>query len=287
MKRPFFVPMLVLAFVSLACSIFGAGPTAVAPTKAPTKAVVVEVAPATATSAPPTAAPPTEVPPTATEAIPTATPEPTATQAPTYTPAPTVFEETFDRRNDNWSEDVVVTTQTFGRDLVSQSIVQNGTLRFKIGDKETYIYKFFEPALSGDVSIEAEYQSLGNIYNGISLVCKVNEQRTSWFEVRVSSTSDFSFLRYDRSLKEKENKNPYVQLGKGKFKIDELYPTKPNTIKLTCLDDELILETNRGARVVSQPLDDSLDGNYVGIGAMSYEVLPITIDFDRVTIREE
>ena len=287
MKRPLFLPILVLAFVSLACSIFEAAPTAVAPTAAPTAAIVVEIEQPTATKVEPTVAKPTEVIPTATEVLPTLPPKPTATQAPTYTPAPTEFEETFDQRNDYWSEDVVVTSQTFGRDLQSQSTVQDGTIRFRMGDKETYIYKFFVPALSGDVSVEATYQSLGNLYNGISIVCKVNEERTGWFEARVSSTSDFSFFRYDKSLRDVENKNPYVLLGKGKFKIDELYPTKPNTFKLTCLDDELILETNRGARVVSQALDSSLDGNYVGIGVMSYEVLPVIIDFEQVTIREE
>jgi hypothetical protein len=277
--------MLVVAFVSLACAMFGSAPVVVSPTSPPTAVAVVATTQPSAT-----ATEPERVEPTATVALPTHPPEPTATDAPTDTPPPpqpTEFEETFDRRNDNWSEDVVLTTQTFGRDLQSRGLVQDGKLQFRLGDKETYLYRFFVPALKGNVSVEAKYQSIGALNNGISIVCRVNEERTSWFEVRVASTSDFAFYRYEKRLREEENKNPYVMLGKGKFKIDELYPTKENTFKLTCLEDELILETNRGKRVVNQLLDNPLEGSTVGIGVMSYDVLPVTIVFDTITIREE
>jgi hypothetical protein len=285
MKRSLIVPIIVLAFVSLACGMFTDTPAPAAPTIVPatTEAVVVAAEQATATLAQPTVV--TELPTTAPEPT---IPEPTATNAPTDTPLPpSEFEDTFDRRSDYWSDDVVVTTQTFGRDLQSNGTVQDGILRYRINDKETYLYKFFAPALPGDVSIETEFQSKGTIYNGIAIVCKVNEDRSSWFEVRVSSTSDYSFFRYEKRLRTEENKNPYVLLGKGKFKIDELYPTKLNSFKVTCLEDEIIMDTNRGMRVVSQFLDSSLDGSYVGIGVMSYEVIPVTIDFERILIRAE
>jgi hypothetical protein len=291
MKRSFLIPLTILVLVSMACSMFSRGTEKPAdvPTATQPPAVQAEKATAAVTE-PPTSVPeePTAAPqPTDTEApveVPTDTPEvlPTETEA-----GPVEIVDAFDHNKGDWSDDLVVTTQTSGRDLLSKGIIQDSGLRFSFDDKETYIYKFYNTPVSGNVTIKAEYHTMGHINNGIAIVCKVNEDHTAWFEVRVSSTSDFSFYLYDKKRKTDLGKNPYLQLGKGKFKINELYPSKPNVFQLTCLDDELILNANNDKRIVNQGLDVTLDGDGVGVGAMSYDVTPINIIFDKITIRQE
>ncbi len=282
MKRLQLIPITVLVLASLACSFFSKSTPAETPKIIPTKPQPVVV---NTKEAIPTIPVPTE-----TVELPTATTEvlATATEAPTETPAgPVEYVDTFDHKQGNWSDDFVVTSQSSGRDLYSKTIVQDGVMRFAFDDKETYMYKFFQIPIDGGVSIEASYAASGHLDNGIALVCKVNEDQTSWFEVRVSSNSDYSIYLYDKARKTEQGKNPYLQLEKGKLKIDQLYPTKPNIIKLTCLENELVFDANNGKRMINLPLDTRLDGSGVGLGAMSYGVVPIRIDFDQVTIREE
>jgi len=289
MKRVIFIPIAIIILATLACSIARPStPTTNAPENAATVEqqvdVTAEVIPATEIPIEPTEA----IEPTATIEQPTATTAPTATEAPTATPAgPFEFVDTFDRNTGMWSEDMILTTQTSGRDPNSKSLVIDGMLSYKFEDKETYIYKYFTEPMPGNVSIEADYQAMGHINNGIALVCRVNEERTTWYEVRVSSTSDYAFYLFDKRRKTEEGKNPYLQLGKGKLKIDELYPTKPNTIKLTCLDNELNLDANKGKRTINQAIETQLEGSAVGIGVMSYDVVPIKINFEQIAIREE
>ncbi|MBE0698226.1 MAG: hypothetical protein IH586_15010, partial [Anaerolineaceae bacterium] len=218
MKQTFFIPLSMLVLASMACAAFGS--TATKPASLPTatqpSAALVEEATATVAAVP-----------TETQELPTSAPEPAETEAPTEAPTnppvdpptdtpvvPLEFVDTFDHNNRDWSDDLIVTTQTSGRDLLSKTIIQDGVLRFSFDDKETYMYKFFKAAFTGNVTIETDYQAIGHINNGIAIVCKVNEDKTSWFEARVSSTSDFSFYLYDKKRKTDLGKNPYLQLGK-------------------------------------------------------------------------
>lgn len=282
MKRAFVIPIAVLAFVAMACSMTNQSSSTTESQPTATQVTVAIVEEDTPTTAPE----PTEA--VVEEPTPTTAPEPTATESPTETPAgPFEYIDTFDRNSQYWSEDFIVTTQTSGRDVLSKAIIQDGLLGFRFDDKETYMYKFFTTPIDGNVSVEVDYQSIGHINNGTAIVCRVNDDHTSWYEVRVSSTSDYSFFLYDKKRKTEEGKNPYLLLGKGKLKIDELAPTKPNTIKLTCLQNELVLDANKGKRVINQILETQIEGSGVGLGAMSYDVLPIKVNFDQVIIRGE
>lgn len=290
MKRGLIIPFVVIALVAMACSMTGKNskPTESKPTATQPIAQVTKETIPTNTTQPeePIIEEPSE--PIVEEPTQTTAPEPTATEAPTNTPpGPFEFTDTFDRNSQNWSQDLIVTTQTSGRDVLSKAVIQDGMLSFRFEDKETYMYKFLNSPVGENVSVLLDYQSGGHINNGIAIVCRVNDERTTWYEARVSSTSDYALFLYDKSRKTEEGKNPYLLLGKGKLKIDELAPTKPNTIKLTCLDDEMILDLNKGKRVINQILETQLSGSSVGLGAMSFDVLPIRINFDQVTIRGE
>jgi hypothetical protein len=297
MKRSFIIPLIVGILASMACGLFdqaaspAAHPTVTRTAAITKKTVAATISGPTKTQEKSTSTPqptdtkrPTSAPTKAPTAIPTKIPTTIPTDTPT---ALTEYVDSFDENQGYWSEDFIVTSQTSGRDPYSKTVIQDGALHFLLKDKETYMYKFFQPANFAKVTIEAEYQAIGHYNNGTALVCKVNEDRTQWYEARVSSTSDFSIYLYDKKRKTELGKNPYLEITKGKFKINELYPTKPNTIQFTCLDNQLILNTNRGQRIINQTVDTVLEGRGVGLGAMSYDVVPININFESVTICEE
>lgn len=285
MKRTFLIPLMVLLLATMACSLTGTKPTE-APVE-PTKAVV---AAPTATEPPaqpeakPTEVPPTEAPPT--EAAPTEVP-PTEAPAPTEAPPETTeIKETFDRPTSNWSAPFVVTSQASGRDPRLSVTVDSGNMRFAISDKETYAYSFYNKELADASIIEADFQLKGALNTGIALVCKANGDHTSWFEMRVSAGDSFYKLyRYDKQLKEVENKNPYVLLGKGVLKKGQYFPTMPNHVVFTCSDSDLSVDFNNGKLTGTAPVDTPLDGTTWGVGVMSADVLPGTVDFDTVVIR--
>jgi len=279
MKRALLIPLIVLLLATMACSLTGTKPTA-APVESP-KAVV---APEKATEVPakPTEKPAdTEAP--AAEVAPTEVPP---TEGPEPSEVPTEIEETFDTDSGNWSDPLIVTSQASGRDAYLKITSGNGALRFAISDKETYVYKFYTEGLDGASSIEADFQNKGAFNTGIALICKANEDRTSWFEVRVSAAdNNYNFFQYDKKRKDEEGKNPYVLLGKGHMKIDQYFPTKPNRIVFTCSDSELSVDVNKGKVKASQTVDNAIEGNLFGVAVMTADVLPGTIDFDTVVIR--
>jgi hypothetical protein len=275
MKRALLIPLIVLVLVTMACSFGQPTPTA-APAE-PTKSVV---------QAEKATEPPAEATPTDAIAAPTVVLA-TETVAPTETPSgPVTFTDTFDKVTSDWSDPIVVTTQASGREPYMKISAGDGKLRFAIDDKETYVYKLFLRGLEGATTVEADYTNKGALNTGIALVCKANKELNSWFEVRVSASDyNYHFYQYDKKRKEQDGKNPYIELAKGHMKAEEYFAAKPNHIVFSCTDTELTLDVNKGKKTASFTLDSKLDGNIVGIGVLSSDVVPGTIDFDTVTIR--
>lgn len=284
MKRKLILPILVLWLASMACSLFVPDKSKDTPPEEPTAVLQAEQQ-----------APTEEIEPTATEEE--KQPEPTATEeviveptetevviveTPTEEP-PSSYEYTFDRNTDDWSEPLFVTTQAVGEPKTKITI-ENGVLRFGIKDKETYVYKFLNFAIDGDVVVEVDYQNKGQINTGIAVICKANDAMTTWYEVRVTAMDGMAnFYLYDKARRD-EGKNPYLLLSKAHFDAKVAGPTKPNHIQVTCTDDQLIIDINNGKKVASQDLETRLDGNMVGLGGMSYDVLPVTLDIDTAVI---
>jgi len=282
MKRTLLIPLIVLVLATMACSIGKAATPNAAPAQ-PTKTVV-EAEKATQ---PPAPAEPTD---TEEAAEPQAPVEPTDTEeaaAPTETASgPETFTDSFNQANDSWSDPVVVTSQASGREPFIKVTTGDGTLRFALSDKETYVYKFFLDELEDATTVEADFQNKGAVNTGIAIVCKANDDYTSWYEVRVSAADyNYYFYQYDKKRKEVEGKNPYVQLDKGHMKVDEYFAAKPNHIVFTCTDNGLALDVNNGKKTASYTLDNPLEGTIFGLGVMSADVIPTTVDYETVTIR--
>jgi hypothetical protein len=192
------------------------------------------------------------------------------------------FRDEFDLSNDNFTDDLIVTTQAVTRDRMQTqaSTVQDGILEFNIRDAETYIYKFVKGSSTNDSVIESKWISKGQSLNGIALVCRAAEDSSSWYEARISAQGDWQILRYDKSKKDADQfANPYVSIKKGVAKPKLVRPAGDNVMKFSCVGTKLTLEIN-GVKLGETNNNDIKGGGMVGLGVMSSTYLPAQIDFD-------
>jgi hypothetical protein len=207
----------------------------------------------------------------------------TPTAAPTNTPVPEKAKEKsyyddFSNANASWSELVTVTTQSQPGTMKTNPVINNGKMQFVFLDKETYLYKFYTNPTDADVVLETKVQGAGALENGMALVCRSKNDYSTWYEARVSSLSQYTIYRYDKSLRDSGG-NPYISLQKGGLQIDMFGPTKENVVRFTCKGSSLKLEVNN--KTIATVEDGTLkDGGLAGLGAMSGTLMPVDIRFD-------
>jgi len=185
----------------------------------------------------------------------------------------------FSVMNDVWGDTFTVTTQAQKNDESSQIHFEDGRMQFQFLANETYAYKFYNDPIGPDAVLEVLYQAGGALQNGIALVCRVNEDRTAWYEFRVTSNSLYYIFRYDAARKADSGKNPYILLDSGGVDIETLYPTRENVFRVTCDGSSLSMGTN-GTEIAAVQDGTLSEGDWVGIGAMSTDLLPVSVYFD-------
>ncbi len=182
----------------------------------------------------------------------------------------------FNVLTDDWSGPIFLTTQAQPGKGQSKITYENSQLKFGLYDMETYVYQFNQRPAEADVLLELKYQAGGAHENGIALICRANPEQTAWYEFRISSTAQYAIYRYDAALRD-DYKNPYIELTKGVS--DAIHPTRDNIMRAMCNGTALVLEVNSQEIVTVQ--DGTLtEGGLVGIGAMSYNTMPVNIMMD-------
>jgi hypothetical protein len=264
-KHRIVLPIILIALILSSCSLPGG--KAEEPTPPPAPPV-----------AEPTIPPPPPAEPAALVEAPTA--EAAPTEEPTAEPVSASFREEFDLANEDWSKDYWVTTQAPQyREITKPSMVIDGILSFIIQDKETYIYKFHNGDVGQDVTLETKFLSKGHPNNGVALVCRVAPDYTSWYEARISPQGKWSIYRYDKALKENEDKNPYVPLKEGVMRPKLVSPMKPNTVNFSCIGTKLTLSVN-GEEVYVSNNNELMQTGMVGLAVVSYDLIPVQLEFE-------
>jgi hypothetical protein len=213
----------------------------------------------------------------ATAAPATATP-PAETPTPTAIPA---YMENFNVMSTDWTDPMTLTTQALNGKMYSRVLWDSGQLVFDLQDHETYIYTFYKPPTVADVVLETKVLGAGYIYNGMALICRAAADFSSWYEFRISGTNEFIIMRYDKALKDKEYKNPYVLIKKGGS--NAIQAVRDNIMKVTCQGTTLKLEVN-GIEIANVQDNVLKDGGQVGVAAMSGELTPVKVSFDYLSI---
>lgn len=248
MNKRLMIPLIVLLLASMACS------TRLPFMPAPTAEVFATLPPMTPTSPP-------------------------ATVTPTAEPA---LMEEFNLITSDWSEAHIITTQAIKGRIYSKLEWKDGTLKFNLQDKETYMYSFFQKPTTPNVVMETNVIPTGNVYYGIALVCRAKPDLSEWYEFRVNGTLEYSVYYFNRARRDVDEKNPYIELDHGI--TDATRPLKKNFIRATCNGPNLILEINEVE--VSNINDVTLtEGGLVGLGAMSSEILPAVLNFEYLLVR--
>lgn len=186
---------------------------------------------------------------------------------------------------DNWLAELMVTTQAQAGNGKSSVQVKDGMLNFIIPDKESYLYTLFKKPQKADVSIEVTFTSSGLSQNGVALVCRAKEDYSAWYEARVSASGMYAFYAYDETLKD-AGLNPYRKIVAGTVDKYSIYATTPNTLRFTCKGDQLILDVNGGKFIKVQQDAGLSEEGLVGIGTMSYDVIPVMVAYDNFSISE-
>jgi serine protease Do len=166
---------------------------------------------------------------------------------------------------DNWS------SFTLGKGSDKNLVIkqEDDHLLFDLGDKNLYVYYMYNPYTYGDVSLTLNAQNRGRNNNNVSLVCRMNQDGTEWYEFSVESGGVwYLYAVSDGQYKILDNGGTQA-LRQGK---------EVNEYKMDCVGDEITMYVN-GSEV--KTVKDSTYGytdGFVGFNISSLNVLPITVE---------
>lgn len=256
LRTLFFFSALIL-LVGLACSALSGGSQS---TQAPPPTEPVQVIP---TEPPPQ---PTEVPPT--EEPPTQAPAPI--EPPTevsVSEAQDFYVEEFDANynSDNWQ---YFTLGTGDEDnLVIE--LQDDYLLFDLGDEDLYVYFMYAAYTYEDVTLSLNAENRGRNNNNVSLVCRMNEEGTQWYEFSVESGGVWYLYAV-------ENGKYNILANGGTNALRQ--GREVNQYELECVGDEITMYVNDQKIQTFQDRRYLFDDGFVGFNISSLNVLPITVN---------
>jgi hypothetical protein len=250
---PFVAFALLVLAVGLACSI-NLGST---PASSPTAIVAPTLAPQQ-----PTQPPAATVPPVPTVVRPTATEE-----------TPAFFTEDFVTDSlPNWSYFLM------SGDENNMSITTgNHYLSFDLEGENVWVYLMYDPYTYTDVRIDARAENRGKNNNNVSMICRYSD--AGWYEFNIANNGLYWILAYDNT-----DNSYYTIFNGGSTAIKMGKDTNDYTVG--CVDNTLSLYIN-GTLVKSiKDTKYNFKEGQVGLGVSSFDVWPIIIDWDYVTISQ-
>ena len=256
----FFVSLLLI--VGLACS-FGADPggNPTAPAQ-PTAVQVIE----------PTTAP-TEAPPESTAVPPTE--EPPVPQAEQF------FTEEFD---DPLSSDWSIFTVTGSNDADADKVTvdaQDGKLVWNFDSEYVYYYLFYSAYDYEDVRVEVRADNRGRNNNSVSMICRY-DPNGGWYEFNIANNGLYDILYGEETS---DGSIAYEQIANGGSNAIK-QGKDVNEYAITCKGDELTLFINGDEVTSLTETNYGLRSGQVGMSVSSFNVLPIQVEMERVTISE-
>jgi hypothetical protein len=258
MKQRVFFPFLALAGLILLVGMACGTSTTVLPTQPPT------VQPTQPPVIQPTQQPSVQIPPTNPPVI-------QPTQAPAEAPA--YFTENFDGLIPDWSYFVL-----HGDENKLDLVTDNGYLVFTLTGEDLYAYILYDPFTYTDVRLDARAENRGFNTNEVSLVCRYDPDY-GWYEFAIGNDGLYTIYAYDAAIKQ------YTTLADGGSTA--IHSGKDvNEYTAICQGNELALYINGvEAKTITEKNFAFRDGQ-VGISTSSFNVLPIKVEWDWVTISQ-
>ena len=186
---------------------------------------------------------------------------------------PAFYTEEFDGDLDNWSYFLMS-----GDEDLMDLYTEDGYLVFDLEGEQQYVYMLYDPYTYENVMVEVKTENRGANTNNVSLICNYTD-KYGWYEISISNGGLYTFWVY--SVLD----GGYDDIANGGSK-NVITGRHENTYTATCDGNELALYVNG---VLEYEMTDNLYNlteGQVGFGVSSFEVLPILIYTDYVTISQ-
>jgi hypothetical protein len=182
------------------------------------------------------------------------------------------YQTEYDEGFDNWMYYLVS-----GTDDGFSLEARDSRLRWDINEQYNWGYMYLDTLDTADVRVDIEAENLGRNTNNVSLVCRYNGDGADaeWYEVNITNGGLFYFYRYDPSYSDVGDR--YLQIGSGGTRLIKT-GKNINTYTLICDGNKLTLGVN--GTEVKTVTDNILTTGKVGMGVSSFDVLPVTLEFD-------
>ncbi len=213
-------------------------------------------------------------------------------QVPTNTPPPTepvaqqFYTETFDTNTDQWTYFLVNGTKSvptfvetdFGTMFVG---TDDGRLAFNLESEGQWAYVTYDAYEYDNVRLDVVVENRGVNNNNVSLICRYTPDE-GWYEFNIANNGLYwiyhAIIRSDGAV-------IYTQLkdgGSNKIKAGK----ETNKYSIICNDRTLSLFINDYETNVFDENNYALRDGLVGVSVSSFNVLPVKVEVDSITISQ-
>jgi S1-C subfamily serine protease len=154
---------------------------------------------------------------------------------------------------------------------------ERGRLVFDLNGPEIYSYFSYDPWIYESVRLDTRAENRGFNTNNVGLICRGSTD--GWYEFSISNGGEWFFWAYDGSTE------LYTLLDKGGSRSVRT-GKDINDYTVLCYGNTLSLYINGVETHTMEETQFRFVEGWVGIGVSSFDVFPINIEFDWVTISE-
>jgi S1-C subfamily serine protease len=154
---------------------------------------------------------------------------------------------------------------------------RDSRLRWDISEEYNWGYMYLDTLEVSDVRLDTQAENLGRNTNNVSLICRYtgNGADGEWYEVNITNGGLFYIYRHDPRYVDVQDR--YIQIGSGGSNLIKT-GKGINSYTLICNGNRITLGIN-GVEVKTVT-DNVLTYGKVGIGLSSFDITPITLEFD-------
>ncbi len=181
------------------------------------------------------------------------------------------FSETFQGDLGNWSYLV-----NYGTESAVGLNADTSGLNVLINATDTSVYVFYEPYVYTDVVLEIQAENLGRNNNNVSLVCRYDDSRQTWYEFSIANNGLYWIYAY--------NGDYQIIANGGSNNIRQGKDT--NTYTVGCIGDTLSLFINGKEVKTVRDTNYRFKEGQVGLNLTSFNVTPIEVNFNYFTIAQ-
>jgi hypothetical protein len=145
-----------------------------------------------------------------------------------------------------------------------------------VGDEDLYVYYMYLPEVYDDVALTMNAENRGRNNNNVSLVCRMNDDASQWYEFSVLSGGLWYLYAYDNGYNLVDNGGTNA-LKQGK---------EVNEYGMICNGDEITMTVNGKTIKTYRDTTYSFREGLVGFNISSLNVLPITVEVNWLDISE-